>query len=276
VTSPNARFIQWRAEFAGGTADSPVVSGVSLAYLPQNNPPVVQSLNVTSQVMPITTTAAKAAAQQAASGTYSITVTDTGEAGPSTVSGTPSQTLTRGYTQQIQILWQADDPDGDKLTYSLFFRGEDESEWKLIRSNFSETTYTLEGDVLADGRYLFRLLASDKPSNAGESAREAELVSTPVLFDATPPVVTPANVRRTGATAEISVRASDTASSLRRAEYSLDATAWVPLDSTDGVVDGRDEEFRLRLDGLTPGEHILVFRAYDASNNVGLAKVILR
>ena len=115
VSSPNARFIQWRAEFAGGTSDSPVVSGVSLAYLPQNNAPVVQSLNVTSQVMPITTSSAKAAAQQAATGTYSITVTDTGEAGPSTLSGTPSQTLTRGYTQQIQITWQADDPDGDKL-----------------------------------------------------------------------------------------------------------------------------------------------------------------
>jgi flavin-binding protein dodecin len=192
------------------------------------------------------------------------------------VSGTPSQTLTRGYTQQIQILWQAEDPDGDKLAYSLYFRGEDENEWKLIRGNFPETSYTLEGDVLADGRYLFRLIASDKPSNAGESARQAELVSAPVLFDATPPVVTPGNVRRTGATAEIAVRAIDAASALRRAEYSLDATAWIPLDSLDGVVDGREEEFRLRLDSLGPGEHIVVIRAYDASNNVGLAKVILR
>jgi hypothetical protein len=48
------------------------------------------------------------------------------------------------------------------------------------------------------------------------------------------------------------------------------------LDSLDGVVDGREEEFRLRLDSLGPGEHIVVIRAYDASNNVGLAKVILR
>ena len=30
VTSPNARFIQWRAEFSGATASSPVVSGVTL------------------------------------------------------------------------------------------------------------------------------------------------------------------------------------------------------------------------------------------------------
>ncbi|HYP09426.1 MAG TPA: hypothetical protein VER03_24590 [Bryobacteraceae bacterium] len=276
VTSPNARFIQWKAEFAGGTASSPVVSGVSLAYLPQNNPPVVQSLNVVSQIMPITSTSAKAAGQQAASGTYSITVTDTGEAGASTLSGTPAQTLTRGYSQQIQIIWSAEDPDGDRLAYSLYFRGEDETEWKLIRGNFSETLYTLEGDVLADGRYLFRLIASDRPSNAGDASRQAELVSAPVLFDATPPVVSSAGVTRTGASAQIVIRAADAASALRRAEYSLDATAWIPIDSIDGVVDGRQEEFRLRLDSLAPGEHIVVIRAYDASNNVGLAKVVLR
>ena len=94
VASPNARFIQWRAEFAGQTASSPMVSGVTLAYLPQNNPPVVRSLNVTSQVSQAT--AGGKAATQPSAGTYSITVTDTGEAGPSTLSGTPSQTLNRG------------------------------------------------------------------------------------------------------------------------------------------------------------------------------------
>ena len=184
--------------------------------------------------------------------------------------------VNRGFGQNIQMVWQADDPDGDRLAYSLYFRGEDESEWKLIRGNFSETTFSLEGDVLADGRYLFRLVASDKPSNAGDTARQSELVSAPVLFDATPPVVTAAAPQRTGATAEINIRATDAASELRRAEYSLDATAWIPVNSADGVVDGREETFRISLQGLAAGEHIVVVRVYDASNNVGLVKVILR
>jgi hypothetical protein len=184
--------------------------------------------------------------------------------------------VNRGFAQQIQVVWQADDPDGDRLAYSLYFRGEDESEWKLIRGNFPETTYSLEGDVLADGRYLFRVIASDKPSNAGDTVRQAELVSAPVLFDATPPLVTAGAPQRTGATAVITVRGTDAASDLRRAEYSLDATAWVPVSSNDGVVDGREETFRIDLQGLTPGEHIVVIRVYDSSNNVGLAKVILR
>ena len=203
VVSPNARFIQWRAEFAGQTASSPMVSGVTLAYLPQNNPPVVRSLNVTSQVSQAT--AGGKAATQPSSGTYSITVTDTGEAGPSTLSGTPSQTVNRGLNQQIQIIWQADDPDGDRLVYSIYFRGEDENEWKLLRENFDETMLTLEGDVLADGRYLFRVVASDKASNSGASVRQAELVSAPVLFDGTPPLVTAAPPQRNGNRIQIAI-----------------------------------------------------------------------
>ena len=141
VTSPNARFIQWRAELSGATSSSPVVSGVTLAYLPQNNPPVVHTLNVTTQLAPAPA-GAKSPAAQASTGTYSITVTDTGEAGASTVSGTASQVMNRGLNQQIQIIWAADDPDGDRLIYAVYFRGEDETQWKLLRGDFGDTTLT--------------------------------------------------------------------------------------------------------------------------------------
>ena len=56
----------------------------------------------------------------------------------------------------------------------------------------------------------------------------------------------------------------------------MDAGAWMPLDAADGVIDSKQEAFRVRLDALSPGEHIVVVRAYDSSNNVGLAKVVLR
>ena len=122
ITSPNARFVQWRAEFTGTAGSSPVLTGVNLSYLPQNTPPSVRSINVTTMVGASSTTSKAAALPAAASGTYSITVTDTGEAGASTLSGTPTQSVSRGLTQQIQISWQADDPDGDRLVYSLLPR----------------------------------------------------------------------------------------------------------------------------------------------------------
>jgi hypothetical protein len=273
VSSPNARFVQWRAEMGSDANTSPVLSGVTLSYLPQNNPPVIRSLNVVTQLAAVS--AAGKAPQQPSSSTYSVTVTDTGETSATSAAGTPTQTISRGVSQQIQISWTADDPDGDRLTYTLFFRGEEESQWKLLRANFPESSFLLEGDVFADGKYLFRLVASDKASNAAGASRDADLTSAPVLFDNTPPLLQATPPRRTGSTVDLEVEAIDAASGLRRAEYSLDATAWIPLEASDGVIDGRRERFQLHLDNLSAGEHLVVVRAFDSSNNAGLTKIVV-
>jgi hypothetical protein len=273
ITSPNARFVQWRAEMSGDAGESPSLTGISLSYLPQNTPPVVRSLNVTTQLA--AAGSSKTAAPPASPSTYSITVTDTGEVGTSSAPGTPTQTVSRGVSQQIQISWQADDQDGDRLLYAIYFRGESEKQWKLLRGNFVETTITLEGDVFADGKYLFRVVASDRPSNSASTARESDLTSAPVLFDNTPPSVQAGAPRRLNNQVEIDVDASDASSGLRRAEYSLNATAWVPFESIDGIVDSRRERFHLRLDNVPPGEHLVVIRVFDSSNNAGLTKVVV-
>jgi hypothetical protein len=265
ITSPNARYVQWRVEYSSSAA---AIDNVAIAYLPQNMPPAVRSINVSSQP------AKSAAASASANASYSITVTDSGET--SAAAGTPSQTLSRAAGQQIQIAWQADDPDGDKLLYSLYFRGEDEREWKLLRANMTENTYLLDGDVFADGRYFFKVTASDRPSNPINLAREAELVSAPVLIDNTPPVVMASMPRRNGAAVEIDVDAEDRGSVLRRCEYSIDAGPWTPVEAADGVTDSSVERFNIRMLSFPPGEHLVVIRAYDAAGNSGLAKVVVR
>ena len=63
---------------------------------------------------------------------------------------------------------------------------------------------------------------------------------------------------------------------MRRAEYSVDASAWTPVEPVDGVLDSPAEKFVLRFSEARPGEHLVVFRAFDAAGNAGLAKVILR
>jgi len=274
IPSPNARYIQWKAELTAVGDRAPVIDSVTVSYLPQNNPPVLKSLSVTSQMA--TAPQPKPAATQSSAATYTITVTDTGESAPTSSTGTPTQPIGRAAGQQLQITWQAEDPDGDRLTYSLYFRGEDEREWKLLKSNLSENTYSLESEALADGRYFFRVVASDAASNPPAAARQAELVSAPVLIDHTPPVVRPGAPRRLGAHVEIEFEASDAASPLRRAEYSVDAGPWVPLEPLDGVLDSPEERFRLLLQDVPPGEHLVVLRVFDASNNAGLARVLLR
>jgi hypothetical protein len=269
IASPNARYIQWRAEFSAAPGASPAIDDVTIAYLPQNTPPVVRGISVTPMAG-----ASKAATAPASSASYSVTVTDAGDT--STPVGTSSQSISRGAGQQLQISWQADDPDGDHLIYSLYFRGEDETQWKLLRANLTDPTYTLDGDVLADGRYFFRVTASDRPSNPVKLAREAELVSAPIVIDNTPPVVTVGAPRKNGSVLEIDVTAEDRASSLRRCEYSVDAGPWTPVEAADGVTDSPSESFPIRLEGFPTGEHLISIRVYDAAGNAGLARVVVR
>jgi hypothetical protein len=271
IQSPNARYVQWQAEFTGlATLES-----VTLNYLPQNAPPVVRSVTVTAQLS--SAAAAKASAAQAQSGgAYTVTVSDTPDAAAAPPAGTPTQPVTRPGAEQLQIAWQADDPDGDRLVYALYFRGEDEREWKLLKSNLSDNTYSIDSDSFADGRYYFRVVASDSPANPPAAARTAELVSAPTLIDRTPPVVTAGVPRRSGGHVEIEFDATDAASPLRRAEYSLDAGPWVLLEPVEGIIDSPHERFLLKLDGLSAGEHLVVVRVLDSANNAGLAKVVLR
>ncbi len=214
----------------------------------------------------------------ASSGAYSVTVTDGSDASSSSAgsAGTPTETLPRASQQQITISWQADDPDGDKLIYNLYFRSEDESQWLPLRSGLHDNSITFDADIMADGKPDFRVVASDREANPPASAREAQLTSAPVMIDNTPPSVTIGTVRYGGGNAHVEFEAVDAASALRRCEYSLDASNWIPVEAADGVIDSPREKFVLDLTGVAAGEHLLVIRVGDSANNNGLAKVVLK
>jgi hypothetical protein len=160
--------------------------------------------------------------------------------------------------------------------YTVYFRSEDASQWMLLKSGLHENAITFDGDILADGKYFFRVVASDREANPPPSAREAQMTSAPVMIDNTPPAITIGPVRYTNGAAHVEFEAVDAASPLRHCEYSLDASGWIPVQAADGVIDSLRERFVLDLTGLTPGEHLLVLRAADSANNSGLAKVVLR
>jgi sugar lactone lactonase YvrE len=273
VTSPNARFIQWRAEIEPGNGPAPVIDSVAVSYQPQNGRPVVRSI----QVMPqwAAAQAKPAAPAQQSSVAYSITVTDSGDAGQAASGGTPTQTVSRTGMQQLYFSWQADDPDGDTLIYSLYYRGEDERDWKLLKADIRENTFQQDGEVFADGRYFFRVVASDRLANSPQAARESELVSPPVLIDQTPPRVRILQPVRQGQEWLLEIRVEDSASPIRRAEYSVNAGPWTVLEAADGITDSREESFSVRLP-VAGGERSVVVRAFDAAGNPGLARVVLR
>ena len=94
------------------------------------------------------------------------------------------------------------------------------------------TSITFDADILADGKYYFRVVASDREVQSALPARaKPRLISAPVMIDNTPPVVTMGTVRYAAGTAHVEWEAADGASALRRCEYSLDAGNWMPMES---------------------------------------------
>lgn len=272
VGSPNARYLQWKAELSGGQGQTPQLDSVTVAYLPQNSPPVVKAIQVTSQASAAT---AVKTVQQASNAAYSITVSDGGEA-PSTSAGTPTQTVSRPASGLLVLTWQAEDQDNDRLSYSIYFKGEGDREWKLLKKDLGELAFAMDGDALADGRYLFRVVATDAPSNAATAARESDLVSSPALIDNTPPQLSATAVRRNGTAVEFEVDAIDQTSAVRRAEISVDAGPWTALAVEDGVADSLRERFLVRMPTIPSGEHLVVVRVFDTAGNAAAIKLLLQ
>ena len=66
--------------------------------------------------------------------------------------------------------------------------------------------------------------------------------------------------------------ARDAASSIERAQYSLDGGEWI-LVAQSAMSATLPKSATISLSGLSPGEHTIAVRAYDRFENVGSAKI---
>lgn len=266
IASPPGRYLQWRMKSKGAFR----VRSVTARYLPRNQGPIVKSITASLSVSSQRTASTTA---PAASAVYTLTVTDTGEAGASTSSGTSALLPTRPLLRQMLLTWTSEDPDSDALEYKLEYRAEDETRWKLLKDNLAETSYAIDADALADGRYFFRVTASDAPANTLDTALEGALSSVPVELDQTPPRLS-LNLSNGAVTLQV----TDDASPIRRLEYSVNGGPWRGLDTTDGILDSRTEGATLAVNRLKleAGENVLTVRATDAALNVAIRKLKLQ
>lgn len=274
VTSPSARYLQWRIRLTSSESGSPILRDARLRYLPRNGAPRVFSVTVTEQKPEASATSSSSATANTGAA-FSITVTDTVDGGGASAvtSGSSTESVATETATKLKIAWSAGDEDGDELDAKIYFRGEGESTWKQIRRKPEKDYILLDNDVLADGRYRFKVLVSDAPANPPDRVRSAEKESEPVLLDRTPPLVRSVEpVSRDAAVFE----ATDAASDLRVAAYSVDAGEWQPILSTDEIVDSPSERFVVDLEDLAAGEHIVTLRVSDEAGNTGLAKAVIR
>lgn len=266
ITSPAARYVQWKALFRGTATARPSLDEVSVAYLNQNLPPEIESFNVSNAGERTSTGSSVSSATVSA-----VSVT----AVPQITYADPSQTAQSTTKNPVTLTWKASDPNGDNLEYSLYLKSSDETRWHLVKDKIKASSYTLDHSTLADGQYTAMLVATDDLSNPPATAREDRMLSTPFWIDNTPPVVSVAHSEVTGKHAVVQFRVEDTTSPLHKAQSSAGGNGWHEINSDDGIIDSQIETFTVRTGDLSPGEHVITLRAYDMAGNVGVGKAIV-
>jgi hypothetical protein len=268
ITSPRARFVQWRATLrSSGTASQTWMEDTSLAYLPRNVAPEV--LSVSS--LPI-----GVGLQQTAQLQIDPNVESSG-LDPSlfgAVAQVPPRRIFQRGARSFQ--WQADDRNGDTLEYSIYYRPLSETTFRLLKEKLRDNFYTIDGATLADGRYVIKIVASDAPDNPVGQALTGERLGEPVDIDNTPPVLRALPPVLNAGSTRVVFEVDDVTGKIKKGDFSIDGSPWTPLFPEDGIADSGHERYSVDLPPLAPGEHTVSLRAFDGSGNVGTLSVTLR
>ena len=282
VEAPAARFVQWKAVIHDGrTGDG--IDWVNVAYQPENVAPVidgiaVQEPGVRAQAqLGITGQPANVVLKMPAGPNPSgvtITTTQTKFEQP------PQGTMQKGYQS---VLWATHDDNDDELQYAVYFRGENEHDWKLLKDKVEQKFYSWDTTTMPDGAYYVKIVATDAPSNPPALALKTERESERFEVDNTPPAISKVEASASGMNADRSqgvsydfrFTATDPTSAIERAQYSVDGGEWLLLAPVNGISDNKAESYEFTVKHLSAGEHTVAVRAYDRFENVGAGKTVV-
>jgi sugar lactone lactonase YvrE len=264
LTVPPARFVQWKSVLRAGSPAARVDS-VLLNYLPKNIAPQVDDITVQTGYR--------------YQSTPRVLGSDT--AGQPRFDTPPPSVRDR---ESIGIRWSAHDDNDDQLAYSLYYRGDGESRWLLLKSNLADRYYSFDASLLPDGGYTALVEASDAPSHSPGEALSTQRESARFEVDTTPPAIASLTAVIEGGQVRVHFHASDSFSAIKRAEYSLDAGDWQFVEPVGQLSDSKTEDydFRVALTASAPvgsmpvsNDHVIVVRAYDRFDNLATAKVVI-
>ncbi|MEP7037304.1 MAG: hypothetical protein ABI891_03080 [Acidobacteriota bacterium] len=266
VTSPKAKYLQWRAILKNSAA----LSEVNISYLARNIAPEVLSI----QILPTNIGLLANPAVQIDPNIELSGLNPVDFGLPPTFNVPPRKVYLRGARS---LQWTAEDRNNDKLLYDVYYREVGETNFKLLRENLEDNFFTIDGAALADGRYIFKIVAKDSPSNPVSLALTGERISEPIDIDNTPPTVSSVGTPQiVGDKARISFEANDAASYLNRAEYSVNGGQWQDVFADDGISDSPKERYNLEVPLKNVGEYTIALRVFDVNGNVGSARVVVK
>jgi WD40 repeat protein len=289
VTCPPARFVQWKAVFLDGTKTdaaqkSARISWVDIAYQPENVGPVMDDIVVqdpgirvqgfaTQPGGPGTPTPAQLRMPQRPGAQATVNfgaLTDAAQHGGK-FEAPPQGFVEKGYAS---VLWSAHDDNDDDLIFAVYYRGETETAWHLLKDKVTQHFYTWDSTTMPDGAYYLKITASDLPSNPPTQALSDERVSDRFEIANMPPRIE--NLRAAdagGGAVNVSFEGISSSVSIAHAQYSVDAGDWLTVFPAGLLSDAPKEAYQIQLAGLAPGQHIISVQISDRYENTAAAKV---
>lgn len=265
IASPKAKFIQWRATLRSAAS----LSEVNVSFLPRNIAPEI----LTIQVLP-TNIGLAANPPVQIDPNIELSGLDPVLFGVMIPPSSARRVYQRGAKS---IQWTAEDRNGDKLVYDVYYKETGETNFKLLKENLADTFYTIDGQSLADGRYIFRIVAKDSISNPISQSLSGEKLSEPFDIDNTAPTVSAIGTPQiTGERARIVFEAVETSSYLNRAEFSVNGGEWREVYADDGISDSQRERYTIEIPVAAAGEYSVTLRVFDANGNTGNARVLVK
>ncbi len=262
IASPKAKFMQWRAVLKGVST----LNEMSVSYLPSNIAPEILSI----QILPTNVGLAENPPIQIDPNIESSGL-DLSVFGLQNLPIPPRRIYQRGARS---LLWTAEDRNGDKLLYDLYYRQINEADFKLLAENLRVNFYTIDGSTLADGRYVFKIVVKDSLSNPTVKSLAGERLSEAFDIDNSAPTIALIGTPQiTGDKIKIILEATEKSSYLTRAEYSINGGEWQTVYADDGISDGVFERYTLDLTIKAKGDNSVAFRVFDANGNIGIIGV---
>jgi hypothetical protein len=281
IPSPRARYLQWRASFKRNSGSVPnaaadALDRIQIAYLQQNIRPQVVGI----EALPYGVELQKQSSLALGLSLNISSTTSDGrslnaprERGKEKQPLSPRQVLQPGAQS---FTWKASDENDDELEYYLYFKGESESDWKLLEKKLEDAFYTLNAASLPDGTYRLKVVASDSPSNPYDKFLVGELISDPFVIANTSPQIEISSNKINGKKIEVQFRARVPVGNIATAEFSIDGGEWNLIFPLDGIADSTQEDYRFMTWELPVGEHLVGIRTSDRDGNTGASKLLIK
>ncbi|MGH9683060.1 MAG: hypothetical protein ACRD4S_05560 [Candidatus Acidiferrales bacterium] len=283
VSCQPARFIQWKAVFLdtdhGG---APNISWVSVAYQPKNVAPQIEDIEVQNPGIRIQSFAVPAGSGNMTPAPIRMPQAERGDANFHQASRAepakhaprmdvpPQGFEDKGYQS---VVWSARDGNDDDLLYSIYYRGEGERNWRLLKDKLTEKYYSWDTVTMPDGAYYLKIVASDSPSNPPDQTLTGERESDRFEIANTPPQIENLRAESSSSPVTIVFDGSSSSGAITHAQYSVDAGDWRVVFPVGLLSDAPKESYQIQLSSLAPGEHTVAVQIADEFENTAAAKV---